>query len=529
MSAIRPLYASLATLIGGVFAASFILPSGVSAGALFGMATGAFALGMVFLLRDKRIAPLFFLIALFLLGAGRTRFATVPRADDVSRWAGGPSLWVRGVVTSEGEPKPFHTVAFTFRASRVNDYQSVWLASGNLSVFAPAGSGKSDAPLLRPGDTVWLRGKLSTPPGQTNPDGFDYHTFLARRGIWATLSVRRPADVRPIRAGENGIGPIPKAALWVRAKTERTLATHLPPDDAALLGGLLLSLRGNLSADMQDAFVRTGTVHILSVSGLHIAALAWLVKTLLGILGLRPKAVAVVTICLLAFAALASGGSAAATRSVACASLLLAAPLLKRTVVDYVHLLGVAALGLVLLDPLILFDSGAQLSFATVGFLLLVMPLVSRHWFPLEAGQTHFSRVINRYLLQALLVGVVAEMASGPLTAYHFNRVSFIAPLANVLAVPLSEGLVAGGLATVGASLVLPDFLTAPFWGLLHLGLCLLRWTVSAFASLPHISPSVQSPPVVFLWMYYFALGGGIAFVKSRMGQKTFFAPPSSP
>ncbi len=519
----RPLYAALAALIAGVLFAFFTDAAFLSDAAFYTLSVVSFLAGFAFLARKANGLPLF-LVCIFCLGAGQTRRVTAPKGDDVSRWADGPSLWVRGVVVSELAPKPFHSVAFTVRVNTVNDYRTVSSATGDLSVFAP----ETDPP-LRPGDTVWLRGLLSTAPGQTNPDGFNYQDFLARRGIWATLKVRRPADVRLAQTGENGLSGSQKAALWTREAVQKSLAAHLPPNDASLLGGLLLSLRGDLTGDMQEAFVRTGTVHILSVSGLHIAALAWLVQILLGKTGLGRRPVAVLTIVLIAFAALASGGSVAAVRSVACAAIVLAAPIFKRTAVDPLHSLGVAAFAIILFDSLVLFDAGAQLSFATVGFLMAFMPVVTRILFPVEPGQTQTKRLLDRYLLQALAVGMVAEIASAPLTLYHFNRASLIGPFANLFVVPLSELLVAGGMATVGLSFVLSDFATAPLWGLLHLGLRLLEGSVALFASVPHTSPSLESPPVWGLWAIYLILGGLAIYVRRALHKRIFFPSAFAP
>ena len=519
----RPLYPALAALVLGAFGVVFgAVPAGMGPGFLLGGAVLALLLGMAFLLRGKSAVPLF-LMAVFCLGVAQTQRSLVPGPSDVSRWADGPSFWVRGTVVSNVEMRPHDSCSFVLRADAVNDYQAGWPVTGQVSVFAPAPD-EGGAELLQPGQTLWLRGKLQSPSGQTNPDGFDEARFLARRGIRAVLSVRRQSDIRAAKNDEaQTVGPLQRAALWVRTGAEKIINAHLPASEAGLLNGLLLSNRSHLNPDMREDFVRTGTVHILSVSGLHIAALAWVVQTLLFRLGLRRKPVAVVTICFLAFAALAAGGSVASVRSVVCASVVLAAPLLKRTNVDSVHPLLVAAFGLVLLDPLVLFDAGAQLSFATVGALLLIMPLVSRAWFPQDKTQSRLIRA-RRFVLQALVVGFVAEAASGPLTAYHFNRVSLVGPIANLCIVPLAEGLVAGGMVTVCASSVLPDFLTGPLWGLLHLGLVALQNLAHFWGSLPRVSPSIKSPPVAALWVYYLLLGGAAVYAR-RVGKKTFFAP----
>ena len=523
----RPLHFALAALLLGVFCVVFgVVPLSLSPGFCLSAAFVSLLGGMVFLMNNRRGTAPCFLLAVSCLGAFQTQRSLLPGTSEVSFWADGPSFWVRGVIVSPVESRPRNGCAFVLRADVVNDYQKTWPVTGKISVYAPLPENETEA-FFAAGDAVWVRGKLVTPSAQTNPDGFDETQFLARKGIRSLLSVRRMSDIRGAANDAQSVGLTQKAALWVRTGAEKIINAHLPQNEAGLLNGLLLSNRSHLEGDTREDFVRTGTIHILSVSGLHIAALAYVLQFLLFRLGLRRNAVAVVTICVLAFAALAAGGSAASVRAVVCASLVLAAPLLRRTSVDPSHTLLVAAFGLVFLDPLILFDAGAQLSFATVGALLLVMPLLSRWLMRNAALQTPVSR-FGRFVAQALAVGLVAELANGPLTAYHFNRVSLIGPLANLGIVPLVEGLVAGGMTTALLSSVLPDFLTAPLWGLLHLGLSLLQNMARVFGAIPYISPSVQSPPVFFLWAYYLILGGTAIYARKRWNQKTFFAPDTA-
>src|SRR5205823_14956360 len=101
-----------------------------------------------------------------------------------------------------------------------------------------------------------------------NPGGFDYRAFLERRGIHATLTVRRPEDWRILRT--EGGRPWMRPVFALRRAVLQHAYHALPPLRAAVLNGILLGERGDLPGTLNDDFERTGTVHILATAGLHV-------------------------------------------------------------------------------------------------------------------------------------------------------------------------------------------------------------------------------------------------------------------
>jgi competence protein ComEC len=109
---------------------------------------------------------------------------------------------------------------------------------------------------------------------------------------------------------------------------------YLKTNDAALMNGLLLSARSRLPAPLEEAFARTGTIHVLSVSGLHMAVLATFLAWAFRLFAAPRPAAGLAGIAVLWLFALASGGSPAALRSALMASLVLAAPFVRRRVLQ---------------------------------------------------------------------------------------------------------------------------------------------------------------------------------------------------
>ena len=514
---LRPVFALLTALILGIVAASVVpLPLPVL---LAGMAvllilsvlpTRQFAAGKIVCL----------LTAFALFGMFRAEQATRVARDDVSRLIGGPSLWICGTIDSAVESKPSSfgggdTYSFVLDVQAIDDYQQHQTASGRLKVAAFAVPTQPQT-----GDRVWVRGKLELPLPATNPDGFDYKAFLYRQGIHATLAARREGDVR--RIGRATVPPLTQAASAVRGVVERRVRSHMSPDDAALLLGMLLSERSRVNADLVDAFTRTGTVHILSVSGMHVAVVAALLLWLFRTLTVPKKAahaLCIPAIWLFALAASGGGSNPPAFRAALCATIFLLAPLLRRNA-EPRHSLAFAALVLLIIDPLTLFDPGAQLSFATVGTILIWGPVLERLFYPWEPGMRRPAR-FSRAVICALCIGIVAHLGSWPLAAFYFHQFSVVAPLANIPVSLLADSLLVSGLLCCAVPFL-------PWW-LIAQGLSLLRIVALSFAAPSWAAFSVAAPPAPLIFAYYLLVGGLAAVARHHiLAPRRLFTPAAS-
>jgi competence protein ComEC len=490
---IRPITALLLVYVLGILLAP-VLP--LTPAFYYLLAALCVAAGISISAPPARMALL--LLPFMFLGVGRMRDTSVPHRDDIVRFAGRPSVWVLGTVTSLAEETASDGYRFMLTAIQVNDYRTVYSASGKVSITLRQG------PPPPMGEQLWLRGRITLIQAATNPGAFDYQAFLARHGTFCQMIVRYPDDrYRAKSSGPSLLTIAQGIRQWVQTQT----AQHLPPADAALLNGILLSVRSHLSASLDDAFQRTGTVHILSVSGLHMTAFAGVLVFAFRYLLLPRSLTNLLSIALIWLFALAAGASAAPVRAAVMATVWLAAPLVRRTA-EPLHSLAFAALILLFADPGSLFDAGFQLSFASVGGLLLFMEPLSERFLPQKRAESRSQR-FSRWVLLALLVGIVAEAVTAPLVAYHFNQWSLISPFTNVLIAVWSEWLLLLGLLVVGVSPLvtwLPPIVTTVLWMPLTGGLSVMRWMAYAFAALPFASVNVVSPPVWFLCLYYVCL-----------------------
>ncbi|MBW3623714.1 MAG: ComEC/Rec2 family competence protein [Armatimonadetes bacterium] len=352
------------------------------------------------------------------------------------------------------------------------------------------------------GDRVHLTGMLRLPPAARNPGEFDYRAYLARNGIHATLSVRGGENVRRVESpGFSWTG----LCLAAKRGMETGLTATLPPTDAAVLTGLLFSERRQLPDALVKAFTATGTVHLLSTSGVHVAVLALTLQMLFGRSRRRfRKPFALLSIALLVAFGVMAGMRPAVARAVLMAACVYAADLVDRDA-DGPNLLCLAALILLALNPLDLYDMSFQLSFAAVAGLMFLMP-------PIEQGLRRGLKVTAHTGwiakgVQLLAASLAVEAALGPLLAWHVQQVSLISPLANLVVIPLSAPLIPLGLLQAGVGAALPpagEILGYAVSGLLGL----FTGTIYAFAAVPGATLDVPPPPLAFIGIYYGILLG---------------------
>jgi competence protein ComEC len=305
-----------------------------------------------------------------------------------------------------------------------------------------------NAPDLAPGaplslgDRVLLAPEAREPLGARNPGGRDRAAVLRAHGVALTASSRiAPARLAP----PPPLALVEAARLRFGAEADRVL----PPRVAGLVRAIGAGDEAGIDAGTRDAFARSGLAHVLSVSGLHLAVVALgafrLLRALLLRLGDLPSRIdagrwsAAATLPIAGLYAVGTGASVPVLRSAVAAGLLLLSVMLRRER-DSRGDLALAALAILAVEPGAVQDPSFQLSFASVaGLVALSGPL--RRAVPLAPDR---SRLAGRALEAALLAAcasAAATVATAPLLALHFRRLSTMAIPANVVGLPLAAAL----------------------------------------------------------------------------------------
>ncbi len=310
-----------------------------------------------------------------------------------------------------------------------------------LLELAPARG--TDAVPLSQGLIVAVEGTVRLPDGPSS-SGFDQAAYLRNQGVQVVLEAQSGGiSVRGRRGGVSG---------WFDRLRASALA-HLSrgPDRRLdeVLQGVVVGDTAGIDEAWSEAFRRSGTAHMLSVSGLHVASLAAIMIGLAG-LARAPRGVGFLLAALAALLLIPFvGASPPVVRSAVMIVIVLGGRWLGRGR-DQWQVLALAALVVLTLNPFAINDVGFQLSFAAfAGMVALIGPL---------------QRALRRLpgpISSGLAVSIAATLGTAPISLVVFGRTSLVAPLANLLVVPMLTVITGLGMASVFLGFLWSGFSTA--------------------------------------------------------------------
>ncbi len=327
------------------------------------------------------------------------------------------------------------------------------------------------------GDELVVRGKLRKPKDRRNPGEFDYREYLLAQGIHGIISVNNVYQIKRVSTG-NGNWFLRELVYPTKEYLEYFTRNSFPQQEAALLSGLLIGERGEISRELSDAFSKLGVIHILAVSGSHVAFIILIFMGVIGFLRLPYWLQVWLTIFAIIFYAYLTNLNPPVVRSSIMGALLLLATLLERKT-DIYNTLAISALFILVFNPLELFQAGFQLSFFAVVTIVYFYPRLKK----LGRVQHLYNRfkkyAVVHHSLDLLLVSAAAFLGTLPLTIFYFNRIPNFSLPANLLVVPLSFVGLASGLAAAVFGLFMPvvgKLYLAATWFFLHVMIKFVEW-----------------------------------------------------
>lgn len=373
----------------------------------------------------------------------------------------------------------------------------------------------------RTGDRIRSVGRLSIPGPVRNPGGFDYRNWLRARGVDCVLRCDHPDAVRTVEPADDWAAALGRLRDRWRAECRTVMRTSLSPQNAAIAASLLLGDRTGMTDEIRDAFVESGTMHLLAISGMHVGMLAGMVYLACRLLKLSATSTGVVVLLTLVAYSFVTDHRPPVVRSAILAGMVVLATIAARRAAS-LNTLACSALAVLLWNPADLFDVGAQLSFlAVLGIIcgarccaalrrLRRDPFLRDHslW-------KHWTRRGGRWLVEAYVVTAAIWLFTLPLTLYVFHLASPIGFLVNVVLVPYSALLLGAGFLLIGCGLLLPEVAAPAGWAFDGL-LTGLSSMVDASAATPLGHFYVAGPTGWWLagWYALLAVGAGIVHVS---------------
>ena len=484
-------------------------------GALLPLAAAAL-LGAFLLVRLRR-SPLVALVALAFI-AGVARVAMSEDAPMPSYASPRPQQVV-GVALSDVESLGSFA-RFQLGMERIQPDGGEWAdIEGTLLVTAraPVEIVRSrEAPYFRYGDRLLIEGRVAEPP---ELDGFDYAAYLARQGIAEVL------DAHSVTLVGEGEGTVFYRSLYkLRRRLAESIAAVVPEPQAALGQATLLGLRRNIPSELTESFRRTGTSHLLAISGLHVGILLGISLAVgAAALGRKHHLHLIAPLTIIWLYGLLAGMSPSATRACIMGSVYLASQAFGRQRGSLAPI-GCAAALMVAVSPTVLYSISFQLSFAAIAGIVAFSDVFGeslRSYFERPVAWLSVLRSPLAAVVDILGVSLAATVATLPLIAFHFERVSTLGIPASVLTLPALPFLIGGSAGTAFLGLVSTTLATPIGWVAWGAG-AYLSSVVRLLAGLPGTSVDIGNMTLPVIVSYYGALalayGGWVMFPGAARG-----------
>ena len=407
------------------------------------------------------------------LVAARVAIEPVDGPSPLADAAGGAASgsWV-GTVESVGSPRDGQQVATLDLTAAAEPGPSRSPAGRSIRVAATL----PRYPAIRPGLVVTTRGRI-----QPLPDD-DYGRYLARAGVDGTL---RTTDLAVAGEAAGAAATIE----GIRRAGDDALTRALPEPQAGLASGILIGLRDRVDRDLAAAFTTAGVSHVVAISGWNIAIVGATIAALLRSWPRRRRAVA--TLLAIGGYTMLTGASSSVLRAAVMATVVLLARETGRSG-RAAAALGWAIVGLLVATPGLVTDPGFALSAAATGGLIAWATPLTRRFQAWRGGR------LPGWLCESFGVSLAAEFATLPIALAWFGRVPIVAPLVNLLVVPLvAPAMAAGGVALAGGALAglgapapLATALGLPAWAALSGMIAIVR----VAAALPFASATLAPP-----------------------------------
>ncbi len=412
------------------FIISFIvgvaLESILEFGIFFAILLAVLAVVMIFIRCVRPVAQNSFLVSLILfgsaIGVALVDFSAFSRNTKTLDSFVGKFVLVEGIVIDEPDVREqytnivleAHTVLLVSSPVIQSD---ITLKPVRILVRVP------QYPAFRYGDEIVFTGKISTPKNflsTAETRTFDYRAYLAKDGIYYKMYFPKAAIL-----GHNNGNFVYEKLFALKEVLMRNIAVMIPGPEAALAGGILLGVKQSLGAELLQKFRDTGVAHIVVLSGYNIAVVASAVSVSVAFLPFTFRIIATV-LSIILFAMMVGGGATVVRATIMVLVVIIARATGRES--DALRALFLAGGFMVAINPMILlYDVSFQLSFAATLALIVLSPIIEKHFL-----------FISQKILRGILVATVAaQIFVLPLLLYHMGTISLVSIIANLFILPV--------------------------------------------------------------------------------------------
>lgn len=353
---------------------------------------------------------------------------------------------------------------------------------------------------LKWGDKLLVHTVFTPPKNSGNPYEFDYQGYLQRQGFGATAYI--PADKWQKIGSNSGFSLIKYAHYCREYLLEIFRKNKIEKDEYAVLAALTLGYTGEISQEVRDDFTASGAMHILSVSGQHVAILYFALAFLLSLLDKvtrseKPKLLTI--ILFLWLYALITGLSSPTVRSAIMFSFVLAGKMVDRKMSIYNSIFA-SAFVMLAYNPFDLFNVSFQLTYSALLGIVFFQPLIY--------SKLSFNNGVVDWVWNMFSVSIAAQIGILPLQLFYFQQFANYFLLTNLMVIPVATLIIYCSVATLSFSAI--DVLAQGLAFLLKWLVWILNFSVNFIHNLPaslfaNIGFGVEQ--VILLTIAIFAVG----------------------
>ncbi|MCX5856858.1 MAG: DNA internalization-related competence protein ComEC/Rec2 [Deltaproteobacteria bacterium] len=367
------------------------------------------------------------------------------------------------------------------------------------------------------GQVIRFRTKLRVPHNFHNPGGFDYEKFLRFKGILVHGFISNPANIVVLREEQGH--PLRMQLEAFRRQLKTIIRAHAGSPTGEIIQAMILGDQKEIPKAVMDQFNRTGTSHIIAISGFNIGIIAFFSILMVRMImkaseylllrfNITKVSMALSFIPIAIFTFIAGMGISVVRATIMALAFLVAIILGKDR--DLYNTLALAALLILVVSPPSLFDISFQLSFSAVAAILFITPkLTALIPKPPGEGRPKIQLFVFRRLYDItlfMIVSIGATLGTLPLIVLYFNRMSLISLLANLAVVPI--------MGIIALPVCMAIILTAPLSATLTIWLIKLAallvdisvFMVDYFASISWAAYYLVTPNILEITVYYLLL-----------------------
>ena len=328
----------------------------------------------------------------------------------------------------------------------------------------------------QPDDELIIAAKPTEITGPMNPGEFDLAAYNAKKGIYYRAFVQPKQVLEHKESHSFGVKKwFYKARKYLMSLSEERFSS---PSEKALSDALVFGYQDDLDEETVGRFSKSGTSHVLAVSGLHIGILWAVVDWLLSFLN-RRKSLRIVkfilSLSVLWGYALLTGLSPSVMRAAIMFTGFAAAGAMKQRYIS-LNVLFVSAAAQMILEPMVIFNIGFQLSYSAVASILIFYPPIK--------NTLYFKKKYQRLIWESVALTLAAQILTTPISLYWFGQFPVWFIFSNLILVPLSSLALMLGL--ISFAFVWLPYVSDLLFLLFSLSIKLMDTIAAFFAELPY-------------------------------------------